>query len=190
MFCNYHVINARCNSLARNVCNSSDTKWRKSLLFHKAQILIIIFTRQLKSFNSIGLWQRYVPHSYDLFLFGGRGGGFIHRLICLMKRDVSTIRSVSVFRQGKYLILWSLKESWTENRVLPVQFSRDLYQWRLHTKLDNHKVINLIDYSGFSFHTREWMPAESARGLHDKRTDIRDKRPRFRSNNTGYSSLC
>jgi len=51
--------------------------------------------------------------------------------------------------------------------------------------MDKHKFIILIDHSFLPLHTREWMPAESARGLHDKRADIRDQNPRFRYNNTG-----
>ena len=46
--------------------------------------------------------------------------------------------------------------------------------------MDKHKDIILIDHSCFLLHTLDWMPAESARGLHDKRANIRDQKPRFR----------
>ena len=44
-----------------------------------------------------------MTHSYNLFFLD-----FTHPLICLMKHDVSAIRSVSAFGQGKYIILWPL----------------------------------------------------------------------------------
>jgi len=51
--------------------------------------------------------------------------------------------------------------------------------------MDKPTVITLIDHCRLSLHTREWVPADSARVLHDNRADTREQKPRFRCNNTG-----
>ena len=49
--------------------------------------------------------------------------------------------------------------------------------------MDKHNVIILTDHSCFSLHTRECLPPDSARDLHDKQADIRDQKQLFRYNN-------
>lgn len=70
-----------------------------------------------KLFTSTGLWWRYMTYSHNIFL------DFIHSLICLLKHDISAIRSVSTFRQGKYLILWSLTTAGLKIEFYPCNIS-------------------------------------------------------------------